>query len=514
MQLKQLLVLLFALVALIPASLMTANSAYSIFKLQEQISNLYNGILVIIVGLDDGQFSLLQMKSDVLSHILTTDSEQMELLAERIKQNELHFSDVLADYKEISDFPLQVEIMKRRGLEQMISDDREFITQVRLDWIQYQATRDSLLSLSGQNRNSEAAAVAFGEANTKFDKLISSYQKTVDLNKEIAQVLYEESNHVAGLAYLYSAVSFAASFGIAVIVAVLLSKKMTSPIAEAQRRAKKDLDKFAVESAIISKSDSSIKNNPHSPFSSHPQLESDVAKEGERRKKEEELLVANEDTTSAKLGPYGRGVIEEEQRLFNEILSNNQLILLHVESYYKSNNQGPPSFSSNFLHLLISHVGDGRKKNNNNDQVHSGATTTIANRKLILITRAGSNLHRELSSRREGAEIYLLSLSMQAPITKSADGLVAISLTNTPLIVEAIRRALEGTPSSTTTIIFDNVTELVYTIGFEKALRFIRTLFEIVASFPNARLVFLVNKGAHPPHEMQSIANMFNSFVQ
>jgi hypothetical protein len=158
-------------------------------------------------------------------------------------------------------------------------------------------------------------------------------------------------------------------------------------------------------------------------------------------------------------------------------------------------------------------VDDRKKKNNNNDQVHSGAATTITNRKLILMTRAGSNLHREISGRREGAEIYLLSLSMQAPITKSADGLVAISLTNTPLIVEAIRRTLEGNPSSST-IIFDNVTELVYTIGFEKALRFIRTLFEIVASFPNARLVFLVNKAAHPPHEMQSIANMFNSFVQ
>lgn len=183
MELRRLLLLLFILVALIPGSLLAANSAYSVLKLQEQISNLYHGILVILVGLDEGHVSLLQIKSDMLGHILTTDEAQMQVIRERIVQNERRFSDVLANYKEISDFPLQVEIMKRRGLDQMISDDHEFITQVRVDWIQYQTVSDNVLSLSGQNRNSEAAALAFGEANARFDRLISSYQKTVNLNK-------------------------------------------------------------------------------------------------------------------------------------------------------------------------------------------------------------------------------------------------------------------------------------------------------------------------------------------
>jgi hypothetical protein len=492
LQLKQLLILLFALVALIPASLLTANSAYSVFKLQEQISNLYHGILVIIVGLDDGHLSLLQMKSNILSHILTNDRGQMQSLEERIKQNERRFSDVLANYKEISDFPLQVEIMKRRGLEHMISDDHAFITQVRVDWIQYQATRDSLLSLSAQNRNSEAAALAFGEANAKFDRLIASYQKTVDLNKEIARVLYEESNYVSGLAYLNSAVVFALSFGIAVVVAVMLSKKMTSPIAEAQRRAKKNMDKFAVENSIMERSH-------HPTFNSRSHLENNI--------KEEEVVGSASDNASTFTTPepVEMGITADERQLVNETLSNNQLILLHAESYNKNNKETPPSLSSKFLRFLVSSNDD----RGGSYVVNSGPTTT--NKKLVLITRAGSNLHQEIQHR-GNAEIYLLSMSTLAPITKSAEGLVVISLTQTALIVEAVRRTLEKNPLST--VIFDNLTQLVNTIGFEKTYALIHTLFDVVPPYPNARIVFLVNKNAHKPHEIQSIANMFNVFVQ
>lgn len=400
------------------------------------------------------------------------------------------FSDVLGNYKEIGDFPLQVEIMKRRGLEHMISDDHAFITQVRVDWIQYQETRDSLLSLSARNHNSEAAALVFGEANTRFDKLISSYQKTVDLNKEIARVLYEESNSVASMAYMYSVVVFAFSFAIALVVAVMLSKKMTSPIAEAQRRAKMSMDKFAAENSIV---------ESHHQTSESRSFLNNIVKQEERQES-----VSDSAQPFTKPEPSESG-IEEERRHFNDTLSNNQLILLHAESYNKNDRvETQPSVSVKFLRFLVSSNDD-----RGNYVVNSGAIT--ANNKLVLITRAGSNLHREVQ-RKTNVEIYLLSMSTLAPITKSAEGLVVISLTQTALIVEVVRRTLGQNPSSV--IIFDNLTELVNTIGFEKTYAFIHTLFDIVQPYQNARIIFLINKNAHNLHEIQSIANMFNVFVQ
>lgn len=516
------MLVLFLLVALIPASLLAANSAYSVFKLQEQISNLYHGILVIIVGLDDGHLSLLQMKSDILNHILTTDEGQMRLLEERIKQNEHRFSDVLANYKEIGDFPLQVEIMKRRGLENMTSSDHEFITQVRADWVQYQESRDRLLSLSGQNRNSEAAALAFGEANTRFDKLVTSYQKTVDLNKKIAQVLYEESKDVTWMAYLYSALVFAISLGIAVVIAMMLSKKMTSPVAEAQKRAKMDMDRFVAESSFVERTgqhkaqDSALKSGGVS-----------VAKDADEK---EVLLNMTEapTPTSRDVRPeevdnsvmYHEEGKEEQKRAVNEILSNNQAILLHAELYNTNFKDDLASFSSLFLGSLILPTSPSLPSptiSDHNGEENGYATTNSSmggKGRLLLITRAGSNLHRKVyQSGRKDVEVYLLSLSTMAPITKSDEGLVVISFTNTTLIAEAIRRSLQENPSPLV-VVFDNLTALINTVGFEKTHAFINTVLEIAQPYQNARIVFLVNKKAHPPNELQSIANMFNVFIQ
>jgi hypothetical protein len=504
-QLKQLLVLLFTVVALIPASLLTANSAYSFFKLQEQISNLYNGILVIIVGLDDGHLALLQMKSDILSHILTTDPQQMQTLNERIKDNERSFSNVLANYKEIGDFPQQVEIMKRRGLENMTASDHAFITEVRVDWLQYLAVRDNVLSLSGQNRNSEAQALAFGQANTQFDKLIADYQKTVDLNKEIARVLYEESNSVASTAYMYSAVVFALALGIAIVVAALLSKKLTSPIAEVQQEAKKSMDKFTAENAIVESYRHNVDSGLHSRGNNSIMKQKIEAPEREKP-------ISNDAVAFAASRPIetGSSLSAADRERFYNMLSSNQLILLHAESYNTDSRDMLSSPTSKFLRFMVS-LSNPNSKDALADPHGTDKTTTIANKKLVLVTRAGSNLKRQVQGR-EKTEIYLLSLSTHAPITKSTDGFVVISLTNTSIIVEAVRHTLEKNPASF--IIFDNITEIAHTIGFDKAHRFIQAFNEVITSFPDARLVLLVNKHAHQPQEIQSIANMFNVFVQ
>jgi hypothetical protein len=510
------LILLFALVALIPASLLTANSAYSIFKLQEQISNLYNGILVILVDLDEGHVSLLQMKSDILSHIMTTNKEDMQAIEARIKQNEAKFTSVLANYKEISDFPLQVEIMKRRGLDHMISDDHAFITQVRVNWEEYQATRDNVLSLSGQNRSSEAAAITFGEANTRFDRLVSSYQKTVDLNKEIAKVLYEESNYISGLAYLYSAIVFAISFGIAIIVAVLLAKRLISPVVEKLQRAKKDMNKFASETSII--------EGHHQSSSATANLRSQIKdssyNEDQEGEEEQDKERSTHSPLTAPLEAKATGdklinppTIEnqQEEKIFDEILSSNQLILLHAELYRRNLKEESPTLSSKFLQYLVSYAERGADKRG--DQVSASRSNNNNKEKkmTVLITRAGSNLHRKFQSKKN-TEIYLLSMSTLAPISKSDEGLVVISLTNTALITEVVRRALENNPSSI--IIFDNVTGLINTIGFEKTHAFILSLVDMLQPYPRGRIVLLINKRAHKQHELQSIANIFNIFIQ
>jgi hypothetical protein len=303
---------------------------------------------------------------------------------------------------------------------------------------------------------------------------------------------------------VYSAVVFVLSLGSAVVVAIMLARKLISPMAEAQKRAKSDLDKFATETSMVEHHRRSLDFSSSSLSSS---LEGDVAalKEGGTPAKELAPDPApNIITLPEKVEEWSISI--EEQKHFNEILFNNQLILLHAESY-NTNFRGEALLphSSKFLKSVIlssNYLGNGKS-----GKLDSATTDS----RLVLITRAGSNLHREVQHK-GNADIYLLSLSSPTPITKSADGLVIISLTNTSLIIEALRHTLEKNPLST--IIFDNITEFVHTIGFEKMHRFTQALNEVITSYRDVRLLLLVNKHAHQPHEIQSIANMFNIFVQ
>jgi hypothetical protein len=236
-----------------------------------------------------------------------------------------------------------------------------------------------------------------------------------------------------------------------------------------------------------------------------------VQEEGTRKNSTTSDDNNNNDTSAlTKPEPVHMSISPEERQRFYKILSENKLILLHAESYRLNDNSmlspssSSSSFSSKFLHFVIS------SSNRQTDARFDNADTTFSN-KLILITRAASNLYRQVQHGKN-AEVYLLSLSTSAPFTKSSEGLIIISLTNTSLIVEAVRHTLEQNPSST--ILFDNITELAHTIGFEKIHRFIQALNEVIVSFPNAHLLLLVNKHAHQPHETQSIANLFNIFIQ
>lgn len=495
MQLKTELILLFLLVALIPASLLAANSAFAVFKLQEQISNLYHGILVIIVDLGKGQSSLLQMKSNILNHIMTTDSDEMNEIRTRISDNEEVFSDVLANYKEISDFPLQVDIMKRRGLDQMIIDDHKFITQVRLEWIDYKATKDNILALSGQNLNSEAAAIAFGEANEKFDRLTASYQKTIDLNSEIARVLNEESTYVAQIALAYGVIAFAGSIGAAVAVAVFLSKRLTSPIAKMQEKARKEMDVFLAESSAMQKHRPS--NGDNDGGGSNDDKKPSISFAASLEEEAQRSVVKNDNYST---------IPKEQEKTFDEILLSKQLILLHSGIYEKvqaagnhdnDDDKSSSSYSSSLLDSIISVGGHNSSANLHN--------------RLVVITTKRSNLHQKVQGSK-GVSVYLLSTSAQAPLSMSVGGAVVISLAHTSLILEAIQRTLQE--NQYVTIILDNASVLIHTLGLQKTFSLLGYISETIQQHPNSRLVVLVNKKAHNPQELQSFANIFNVFIE
>lgn len=434
------------LVALIPILTLSVISVYSISRLQEQISNVYYGALLIQVGLNDGNAQLLQMRLNVQHYIVADNATEKHSLLTNIQQTEDKFMQTLFDYKRITDFPIQIVILNNRGQGSLIPYEAQLVNQVHKNWQDYRTERDTTLALSNENRPAGAIKEFDGPEANKFDQLLITYNKIVDLNTQIAKIMYDESIFVVQQAILFDVVASAASACAAITAAILLSKKLTPSLAEIERNAKKQIEKFVKKSSgvLTQKEVSSSINNGQN--SSDPEIEIGEAQ-----------------------GP---------------------LMLLNSSAY--QNREEELSQSSHILDSFLSN-------------------TTGDKNSLVVMTRKGSNLYYKVKNR-AGVLIYILSASAQSPLHTSGEGLLVISVNQTSLLLEAARRTLEENPSAT--VILDNATEFIHSLGFEKAFSLLRNISELASSYPRSHIIVLINTRAHERSAVESIASLANVFIE
>jgi hypothetical protein len=446
MQLRTFLVLLFTLIALIPILTLSVISVYSISRLQEQISNVYYGALLIQVGLNDGNAQLLQMRLNVQRYILADNATEKHSVLTNIQQTEDKFLQILFNYKRITDFPIQIGILSKRGQGYLIPYEAQLVNQVHKNWEDYRTERDNTLALSNENKSTEAIKEFDGPEANKFDQLLMTYDKIVALNTQIAKTMYDESISVVQQAIIYDIVASAASAGAAVTAAILLSRRLTPPLAEIERRAKREIEKFVkTSSGVLTRTELNSRTS-NGQTSSDRQLE-----------------------ITDSQGP---------------------LMLLNTSAY-----QNPEERLSQSSQILDSFL----------------STTITDKNSLVVMTRKGSNLYYRVRNK-AGALIYILSASAQSPLHTSEEGLLVISLSQTPILLEATRRTLEENPSAT--IILDNATEFIHTLGFEKAFSLLRSISEVASSYPRSHIVVLINTRAHERSALESIANIANVFIE
>lgn len=446
MRLRTFLVLLFTLIALIPILTLSIISVYSISRLQEQISNIYYGALLIQVGLNDGNAQLLQMRLNVQRYILTDNITEKHLLSNNIQQAEDKFTQTLFGYKRITDFPIQIIILNTRGQDYLIPYEASLVNQVHKNWQNYRTERDNTLALSNENKTAQAVSDFDGPEANKFDQLLLTYQKIVDLNTVIAKIMFDESISVVQGAIIYDIVASAVSAAAAVTAAMLLSKRLTPPLAEIERRAKKEIEKFVKTSSTLQ--------------------------------------------TKTKSNEKGSSTQDSSELQHEMSDSQGPLMLLNTSGYLNREENLTQSFQ-----ILESFFSNATSNKNS----------------LVVMTRRGSNLYYKTRNK-EGAQVYVLSASAQSPLHTSEEGLLVISLNQTPILLEAVRRTLEENPSAT--IILDNATEIIHTLGFEKAFSLLRSIAEVASSYPKSHIVVLINVRAHERNQVESIANIANIFIE
>jgi hypothetical protein len=506
MQTRVLLVLSFIVISLVPASILSTISFFSLSRLEQSISNLYFGTVTIISNLSDGHKALVDMRLNIGRFISTTNGQEEQRILDQINQNEGVFLKTLIEYKQIDDFPLQVEILQHRGQGNLTSYESSLLTQVNSDWREYQQARNKVIDLTNAGSRENATAYSNTIAADKFSKLAESYNKIVDLNNNLASIMFDESQSVGKQAYAAAIITSVSSVGFAIAAAIFISKRLAPSVDELQREAKKKIEKF------ISQGGSS---------STLPQTTTtDVQSEGAEMILPVSIGRSSDDDDDDNSGNNNMST-EIQQQLAN-LVKKGPMILLHssqyeepeargkmseereqrkgsadslLDYYFLSTSQSLSSLSSTAAESVASAAAREKNKKINN---------------LVLITKRTSNLY--LRGRSAGAAMYILSSSAQDPITTSEDGLLVISIGQTSLILEAIKRTLRENPSSV--IVLDNLTELIYKIGFAKVFSLVQSISDEVSQYSHSRILILINENAHPRGEVEAIATICNAFIR
>lgn len=122
-------------------------------------------------------------------------------------------------------------------------------------------------------------------------------------------------------------------------------------------------------------------------------------------------------------------------------------------------------------------------------------TEALANKEpIIVFTRRGSPIHSLLSN--YGAiRFFCLSQRVSIP-RKSSENEMLLPSRDFSFILDVFNKMLKTQPKSVINILFDNLSDLIVSIGFQKTYHFTRRAVEILHS-PKMTALFLVNKFAH-----------------
>jgi purine-nucleoside phosphorylase len=73
-------------------------------------------------------------------------------------------------------------------------------------------------------------------------------------------------------------------------------------------------------------------------------------------------------------------------------------------------------------------------------------------------------------------------------------------------------KTLKAYPHSIVNVVFDNLSDLVLSIGFDKTYRFVKYALEILTS-PKTTVLFLLNQSAHDPQITSNLRGLFSNQI-
>jgi KaiC/GvpD/RAD55 family RecA-like ATPase len=130
---------------------------------------------------------------------------------------------------------------------------------------------------------------------------------------------------------------------------------------------------------------------------------------------------------------------------------------------------------------------------------------------ITVFTTRGSAVHSILS-KRENARFFLLTQLESSPQPNSTKEDIFLPAKNTSLLLDAVNKTLRSNAYSNQNIIFDNLSALLLSVGFEKTYSFVQYALELLSSRKTTAL-FLLSSSAHDEKIASGLRSLFNDQI-
>lgn len=145
------------------------------------------------------------------------------------------------------------------------------------------------------------------------------------------------------------------------------------------------------------------------------------------------------------------------------------------------------------------------------EAVHDFVIEALANEEpIIVFTRRGSTVHSSLSEQK-AIRFFCLTQQISIPREFSEEEMLLPS-NDTSLMLNVFDKTMKAQPEGAINILFDSLSDLVLSIGFDKTYHFTRYAAEMLAS-PRITALFLVNKIAHDLKVASSLRGLFSNQI-
>jgi MEDS: MEthanogen/methylotroph, DcmR Sensory domain len=125
----------------------------------------------------------------------------------------------------------------------------------------------------------------------------------------------------------------------------------------------------------------------------------------------------------------------------------------------------------------------------------------------VVFTRNDSLIY-SLVERQPAAKIFVMTSRVSYPKMES-ENLFLLPAYDTSLLLDALNKTIEAYAGSAFTIIFDNISHLVFTLGPERTYSLVRQALELMIS-DKITAIFSMNSKAHDQKIMSTFQNMFD----